>query len=95
MTAAVKKIIRSMDEHPEDWSRATFTLKHQRSGLEVWTGMGFSFYGIYRRSPEANIQFNFVDRIRMSFALARWKRTQEREMTLDDCAALLDQVEAL
>jgi hypothetical protein len=71
MTAAVKKIIRSMDEHPDEWELGWGLLTHKRSRLEIWISNGFCFYGIWHNREK--IAFSLADKLRMHAALRRWK----------------------
>lgn len=75
-----KTIIKSFEEHPEDWELSQYKLTHTRSNFQLWIGNGSLFldgYGIYRNC------IGLVERHILWFYVSRLKKNQILKMMWD------------
>lgn len=66
-------VIKSLRDNPGEWSCTQYTLRHQRSGLQIWIANGASFIAGYE--SKIPFQVGWIDAFRVWWAFRRWQRT--------------------
>ncbi len=66
----IQGLLDALGDRPNDFKEGRYTLRDTATNAEYWISNGFWFYGM--NSP-AHYRFSFIDKIRFSRALNKWR----------------------